>query len=102
MQSLCCRGNRREAVVPCRGRGIVETRNRKPVRTRAAFQAEWGLRFGPNNRFRVFYQIDQENRHVRIVAIGELCFAKRYGAGTATMITDPVFYQLFQPSPETV
>ena len=33
----------------------VETRNRKPVRPPAAFQAEWELRFGPNNRFRVFY-----------------------------------------------
>jgi mRNA-degrading endonuclease RelE of RelBE toxin-antitoxin system len=49
----------------------VETRNRKPVRAPAAFQAEWELRFGPNNRFRVFYQIDHENRKVRIVAIGE-------------------------------
>ena len=49
----------------------VRTRNRKPVRPPAAFQAEWELRFGPNNRFRVFYQIDHENRQVRIVAIGE-------------------------------
>ena len=48
----------------------VETRNRKPVRSPAAFEAEWELRFGPNNRFRVFYQIDQESREVRIVAIG--------------------------------
>lgn len=49
----------------------VGTRNRKPVKPPAAFQAEWELRFGPNNRFRVFYQIDRENRQVRIVAIGE-------------------------------
>jgi mRNA-degrading endonuclease RelE of RelBE toxin-antitoxin system len=49
----------------------VETRNRKPVRPPAAFQAEWELRFGPNNRFRVFYQIDLEHRRVRVVAIGE-------------------------------
>ncbi|MBI1904307.1 MAG: type II toxin-antitoxin system RelE/ParE family toxin [Planctomycetia bacterium] len=49
----------------------VQSRNRKPVRPPAAFQAEWELRFGPNNRFRVFYQIDRENRQVRIVAIGE-------------------------------
>jgi hypothetical protein len=48
----------------------VETRNRKPVRPPAAFNAEWELRFGPNNRFRVFYQIDYGNREVRIVAIG--------------------------------
>ena len=48
----------------------VETRNRKPVQPPNAFQAEWELRFGPNNRFRVFYQIDQEAHEVRIVAIG--------------------------------
>lgn len=48
----------------------VETRNRKPVRQPASFQAEWELRFGPNNQFRVFYQIDHERRQVRIVAIG--------------------------------
>jgi len=48
----------------------ITTRNRKPVRTPAAFQAEWELRFGPNNRFRVFYQIDYDNHQVRIVAIG--------------------------------
>jgi mRNA-degrading endonuclease RelE of RelBE toxin-antitoxin system len=48
----------------------VETRNRKPVRPPAAFHAEWELRFGPNNRFRVFYQIDHESREVRIVAVG--------------------------------
>jgi mRNA-degrading endonuclease RelE of RelBE toxin-antitoxin system len=48
----------------------VQTRNRKPVRPPAVFQAEWELRFGPSNRFRVFYQIDREHREVRIVAIG--------------------------------
>jgi mRNA-degrading endonuclease RelE of RelBE toxin-antitoxin system len=48
----------------------VATRNRKPVRPPAAFPAEWELRFGPNNRFRVFYQIDREKREVKIVAVG--------------------------------
>jgi mRNA-degrading endonuclease RelE of RelBE toxin-antitoxin system len=48
----------------------VQTRNRKPVRPPVAFQAEWELRFGPDNRFRVFYQIDHERREVRIVAVG--------------------------------
>jgi hypothetical protein len=48
----------------------VPTRNRKPVRPPAAFQAEWELRFGPNNRFRVFYQIHHERREVRVVAVG--------------------------------
>ncbi len=48
----------------------VKTGNRKPVRPPAAFHAEWELRFGPNNRFRVFYQINHERREVRIVAVG--------------------------------
>ncbi len=48
----------------------VEARNRKPVRPPTVFQAEWELRFGPHNRFRVFNQIDGERRKVRIVAIG--------------------------------
>jgi mRNA-degrading endonuclease RelE of RelBE toxin-antitoxin system len=33
--------------------------------------AQWEMRFGPDNRFRVLYDIDQENRAVQIVAIGE-------------------------------
>ena len=47
----------------------VKTRNRKPVQPPTAFQAEWELRFGPHNRFRVFYQINHETRVVRIVAV---------------------------------
>ena len=35
----------------------VETRNRKPIVQPAPFEAMWGLRFGPGNRFRVFYEI---------------------------------------------
>jgi mRNA-degrading endonuclease RelE of RelBE toxin-antitoxin system len=35
-----------------------------------AFEAEWELRFGPDNRFRVFYDIDMETRRVYILAIG--------------------------------
>jgi mRNA-degrading endonuclease RelE of RelBE toxin-antitoxin system len=49
----------------------VETRNRKPLRQPAAFAAEWEIRFGPDNRFRVLYGIDPEARIVRILAIGE-------------------------------
>jgi hypothetical protein len=48
----------------------VETRNRKPLKRPIAFGADWELRFGPYNRFRVFYQIDAERREVRILAIG--------------------------------
>ena len=48
----------------------VETKNRKPLRHRA-FAAQWEIRFGPDNRFRVLYDIDEEGRAVQIVAIGE-------------------------------
>jgi len=49
----------------------VETKNRKPLRQPAPFAAQWELRFGPDNRFRVLYDIDEEHRVVQIVAIGE-------------------------------
>lgn len=35
----------------------VETRNRKPLRQPAPFGAQWEIRFGPDNRFRVLYEI---------------------------------------------
>lgn len=49
---------------------LVVTRNRKPVRQPAALDAEWELRFGPDNRFRVFYGVDAIRRNVTIVAVG--------------------------------
>ena len=48
----------------------VETRNRKPLKRAVAFEAEWEIRFGPNNRFRVFYKVVQDARAVHILAIG--------------------------------
>jgi hypothetical protein len=48
----------------------VETRNRKPLQRPLSFGADWELRFGPDNRFRVFYQVKGESRAVRILAIG--------------------------------
>jgi mRNA-degrading endonuclease RelE of RelBE toxin-antitoxin system len=47
-----------------------ETRNRKPLRQPAPFEATWELRFGPGNRFRVLYGIEQQHREVQIQAIG--------------------------------
>src|SRR5438552_12992667 len=47
-----------------------ETRNRKPLRQPAPFEATWELRFGPDNRFRVLYGIDEDDREVQIQAIG--------------------------------
>ena len=48
----------------------VEHRNRKPLEKPIAFGADWELRFGPNNRFRVFYRTDQPSRKVHVLAIG--------------------------------
>lgn len=44
-------------------------RNRKPLRQPAAFGATWEIRFGPDNRFRVLYRVDERKR-VRVLAIG--------------------------------
>lgn len=46
------------------------TRNRKLLEQPAPFGATWELRFGPDNRFRVFYEIDGNERIVRVLAIG--------------------------------
>jgi mRNA-degrading endonuclease RelE of RelBE toxin-antitoxin system len=49
----------------------VETRNRKPLKRPIIVEAEWELRFGPGNCFRVFYSVDKINSEVWILAIGE-------------------------------
>jgi mRNA-degrading endonuclease RelE of RelBE toxin-antitoxin system len=48
----------------------VQTRNRKPLRRSVAFEVEWEIRLGPNNRFRVFYEIDHQHSEVYILAVG--------------------------------
>jgi mRNA-degrading endonuclease RelE of RelBE toxin-antitoxin system len=48
----------------------TESTNRKPLREPAAFEATWEIRFGPRNRFRVFYEVDRDEREVYILAIG--------------------------------
>jgi mRNA-degrading endonuclease RelE of RelBE toxin-antitoxin system len=47
-----------------------ETRNRKPLSRPSALGTAWELRFGPDNRSRVFYRTNQELRQVYILAIG--------------------------------
>ena|SRR5437870_3156742 len=49
----------------------IETRNRKPLLRPSALAPAWELRFGPQNRFRVFYRVDDERHAVRVLAIGE-------------------------------
>ena len=48
----------------------TETRNRKPLQRPSVFDSAWGLRFGPDNCFRVFYRTDVSTRKVHILAIG--------------------------------
>ena len=47
-----------------------ETRNRKPLDPPAEFGATWELRCGPQNRFRIFYEVDTSERTVWILGIG--------------------------------
>ena len=47
-----------------------ETRNRKSLDQPAPFGAAWELRRGPDNRFRVFYEVDPAAYEVQILAIG--------------------------------
>lgn len=47
-----------------------ETRNRKPLEQPAPYGASWELRCGPDNRFRVFYEVDAESLEVNVLAIG--------------------------------
>src|SRR5260370_42713618 len=47
-----------------------ETRNRKPLDQPAPFEASWELRCGPDNRFRVFYDIDPASQEELALAIG--------------------------------
>src|SRR5216683_298972 len=47
-----------------------ETRNRKSLEQPAPFGATWELRCGPDNRFRVFYEVDAATKIVQILAIG--------------------------------
>jgi mRNA-degrading endonuclease RelE of RelBE toxin-antitoxin system len=48
----------------------LETRNRKPLKRPVSFGAQWELRLGPDNCFRVFYLVDGQEREVRVLAIG--------------------------------
>src|SRR5437660_8352447 len=47
-----------------------ETRNRKPLEQPAPFGASWELRCGPDNRYRIFYEVDAAAHEVQILAVG--------------------------------
>ena len=59
----------------------VRTRNRKPPVKPSGFGEVWELRFGPGNRFRVFYRIEDEAKRVRVLAIATKIREKLYIGG---------------------
>ena len=59
----------------------VRTRNRKPLVKPSRFGEAWELRFGPDNRLRVFYRLDEQVNHVRVLAIAEKRGEKLYVGG---------------------
>ncbi len=48
----------------------VETRKRKPLRRSALTGGDWELRFGPEDRFRTFYEVHHQIHEGGILAIG--------------------------------
>ena len=48
----------------------TKTRNRKLLEEPVSFGATWELRFGPSNSFRVFYDVDNTQNVVTVLAIG--------------------------------
>jgi hypothetical protein len=48
----------------------VESRNRKPLKRPVVPESEWEIRFGYQNRFRVFYRVRNNPRQVEVLAIG--------------------------------
>src|SRR5437762_2176002 len=49
---------------------LVETRNRKSLRPPGILGAQWELRLGPRNRFRVLYNVDKVERAVVVIGVG--------------------------------
>lgn len=48
----------------------VKTRNRKPIDVPVTSNSRWELRCGPNNRFRVLYQVSEQTSEVFVLAVG--------------------------------
>jgi mRNA-degrading endonuclease RelE of RelBE toxin-antitoxin system len=61
---------RQEIENQLRSEPDVEIRNRKPLTRKVEFEADWELRCGPNNRFRIFYEVNHPTRVVEVIAIG--------------------------------
>jgi mRNA-degrading endonuclease RelE of RelBE toxin-antitoxin system len=64
----------------------VETRNRKPLKRPVISGAKWELRFGPGNRFRAFYRIDNDKQQVVLLAVGEKLGSRLFIGGEEIII----------------
>jgi hypothetical protein len=65
----------------------VETTNRSPLRGRTIFgDKAWHIRFGPDHRFRVFYEFNDETRMVWVHAIGVKLGNRLYIGGQETIL----------------
>jgi hypothetical protein len=51
-------------------RRFAKRQSKPPLEQPAPFEATWGLRCGPGNRFRVFYAVDADSKTVQVLAIG--------------------------------
>ncbi len=49
---------------------LTETRNRKRLRRPSPELGQWEVRFGPDNRFRAFYRVNEARFVVEILALG--------------------------------
>ena len=56
----------------------LQTRNRKPLDYPTPFGAHWELRFGVNNKFRVFYRVYTDTGEVHVLAFGVKLRARLY------------------------
>ncbi len=59
----------------------VRALNRKPLVKPSRFGEAWELRCGPENRFRIFYRVEEDLARVRILAMGLKIRAKLYIGG---------------------
>jgi hypothetical protein len=72
---------RREIEAQLRHEPETETRKRKPLLRPSVLGSAWELRFGPENRFRVFYRVNRVLRQVHILAVGVKIKDKLYIGG---------------------
>jgi hypothetical protein len=67
----------------------------------ASFDSTWEIRFGTDNRFRVLYDIDQEEREVHILAIGVKVSHRLVVGGVEMELAVSIGHDVRPPGPGT-